>query len=131
MGWVTSSVRMLIGLLTNGFLLILIVAFMIAEVYSFPRKIQYRLQLGPTLSVAFENFAGVTRTFLFTLTWLNALTAIFAVIRLGTFSQAGAPGPMGIPSRYQTTKKIIHTSVMMRKYGNIRAITVPIPDRRS
>ena len=80
MGWVTSSVRMLIGLLTNAFLLILIVAFMIAEVYSFPRKIHYRLQLGPALSGAFENFAGVTRTFLFTLTWLNALTAIFAAI---------------------------------------------------
>ena len=61
---------MLIGLLTNAFLLILIVAFMIAEVYSFPRKIHYRLQLGPALSGAFENFAGVTRTFLFTLTWL-------------------------------------------------------------
>ena len=53
---------------------------MIAEVYSFPRKIHYRLQLGAALSGAFENFAGVTRTFLFTLTWLNALTAIFAAI---------------------------------------------------
>ena len=80
MGWVTSSVRMLIGLLTNAFLLVLIVAFMIAEVYSFPRKLHYRLQLGPALGGAFANFAEVTRTFLFTLTWLNALTAIFAAI---------------------------------------------------
>ncbi len=79
-GWVTSSVRMLIGLLSNAFLLILIVAFMIAEVYSFPRKIHHRLQLGPVLGQAFENFAVVTRTFLFTLTWLNALTAVLAAI---------------------------------------------------
>jgi len=79
-GWVTSSIRILVSLLTNAFLLILIVAFMIAEVYSFPRKMQYQLQLGPTLGRAFGNFASVTRTFLFTLTWLNALTAVFAAI---------------------------------------------------
>ncbi len=80
MGWVTTSVRMLISLLTNAFLLILIVAFMIAEVYSFPRKMHARVQLGPVLGRAFDNFAGVTRTFLFTLTWINALTAVFAAI---------------------------------------------------
>jgi AI-2 transport protein TqsA len=80
MGWVTSSVRVLISLLTNAFLLILIVAFMIAEVYSFPRKMHARVQLGPVLGKAFDNFAGVTRTFLFTLTWLNALTAIFTAV---------------------------------------------------
>jgi AI-2 transport protein TqsA len=79
-GWVTSSIRILVSLLTNAFLLILIVAFMIAEVYSFPRKMYQQVQLGPTLSRAFGDFANVTRTFLFTLTWLNALTAIFAGI---------------------------------------------------
>jgi len=80
MGWVTSSVRVLISLLTNAFLLILIVALMIAEVYSFPRKMHARVQLGPALGRAFDNFAGVTRTFLFTLTWLNALTAVFTAV---------------------------------------------------
>jgi AI-2 transport protein TqsA len=79
-GWVTSSIRILVSLLTNAFLLILIVAFMIAEVYSFPRKIHHQAQLGPALGRAFGNFANVTRTFLFTLTWLNALTAVFAAI---------------------------------------------------
>ncbi len=79
-GWVTSSVRLLISLLSNAFLMVLIVAFMIAEVYSFPRKLQDDLLLGPRLGQAFYNFATVTRTFLFTLTWLNILTAIFAGI---------------------------------------------------
>ena len=79
-GWVTTSIRVLISLLTNAFLLILIVAFMIAEVYAFPKKVHQRLQLGPVLGRAFENFADVTRTFLFTLTWLNALTAALAAV---------------------------------------------------
>ena len=79
-GWVTSSVRLLISLLSNAFLMILIVAFMIAEVYSFPRKLQDDLLLGPRLGQAFYSFASVTRTFLFTLTWLNILTAVFAAI---------------------------------------------------
>jgi predicted PurR-regulated permease PerM len=79
-GWVTSSVRLLISLLSNAFLMILIVVFMIAEVYSFPRKLQDDLLLGPRLGQAFGTFATVTRTFLFTLTWLNALTAVFAAV---------------------------------------------------
>ena len=79
-GWVTTSIRVLISLLTNAFLLILIVAFMIAEVYAFPKKVHQRLQLGPVLGRAFENFADVTRTFLFTLTWMNALTAVLAAV---------------------------------------------------
>jgi AI-2 transport protein TqsA len=79
-GWVTSSVRLLISLLSDAFLMVLIVAFMIAEVYAFPRKLQDDLLLGPRLGQAFYNFATVTRTFLFTLTWLNILTAIFSGI---------------------------------------------------
>jgi AI-2 transport protein TqsA len=79
-GWVTSSVRLLISLLSSAFLMMLIVAFMIAEVYSFPRKLQDDLLLGPRLGQAFYNFASVTRTFLFTLTWLNMLTTAFVAI---------------------------------------------------
>jgi AI-2 transport protein TqsA len=79
-GWVTSSIRVLVSLLTNAFLLVLIVAFMIAEVYAFPQKMHHQIQLGPALSRAFGNFADVTRTFLFTLTWLNLLTTVFVAI---------------------------------------------------
>jgi predicted PurR-regulated permease PerM len=80
MGWITSTVSLLISLLTNAFLLLLIVAFMVAEVYSFPRKIYHQVHLGPNLSRAFHNFADVTRTFLFTLTWLNMLTAVLVAV---------------------------------------------------
>ncbi len=79
-GWITSFIRLLISLLTNGFLIILIVAFMIAEVYSFPRKAQARLSFSPRLTETFKNFGDVTRTFLFTLTWLNMLTAVIVVV---------------------------------------------------
>jgi AI-2 transport protein TqsA len=78
-GWITSFIRLLISLLTNGFLIILIVAFMIAEVYSFPRRAQTRLSFSPRLAETFKNFGDVTRTFLFTLTWLNMLTAVIVV----------------------------------------------------
>jgi len=78
-GWISSFIRLLIGLLTNGFLIILIVAFMIAEVYSFPRKVHDRLSISPKLAETFKNFGDVTRTFLFTLTWLNLLTAVIVV----------------------------------------------------
>jgi len=78
--WITGAARYLISQLTSVFLIILIVAFMIAEVYSFPRKLYVRAQTGPKLYESFDNFARVTRTFLFTLTWLNLLTATLAAI---------------------------------------------------
>jgi AI-2 transport protein TqsA len=79
-GWIGSFVRTLISLLTNGFLIILIVAFMIAEVYGFPKRAQARLSLNPRLTETFRNFGDVTRKFLFTLTWLNILTTVIVVI---------------------------------------------------
>ncbi len=79
-GWVNSSVRMFISLLSSAFLVALIVVFMIAEVYSFPRKLHEDLLLGPRLGRAFDTFGTVTRTFLFTLTWLNALTAALVAV---------------------------------------------------
>jgi AI-2 transport protein TqsA len=79
-GWVTSSIRMLISLLTDAALLILVTAFMIAEAYSFKNKMRLVPQLGPRLGPAFENFATVTRTYLFTLAWLNLLTAILVAV---------------------------------------------------
>jgi AI-2 transport protein TqsA len=79
-GWIASFIRLLISLLTNGFLIILIVAFMIAEVYSFPRRAQARLSFSPRLAETFKNFGDVTRTFLFTLTWVNMLTAVIVVV---------------------------------------------------
>jgi len=78
--WVTASARYLISQITSIFLILLIVAFMVAEVYSFPRKFYDRAQISPGLHESFGNFAKVTRTFLFTLTWLNMLTAILAAI---------------------------------------------------
>jgi AI-2 transport protein TqsA len=79
-GWVTASVRLLISLLSSAFLMVLIVVFMIAEAYSFPHKLRDDLLLGPRLGRAFETFGTVTRTFLFTLTWLNALTAVLVAV---------------------------------------------------
>ena len=79
-GWIASFVRLLISLLTNGFLIILIVAFMIAEVYGFPRRVETRLSVSPRLTETFKSFGDVTRRFLFTLTWLNMLTTVIVVI---------------------------------------------------
>lgn len=85
MSWVASSLRMFISLATNAALIILIVAFMIAEAYSFPRKAQHRLSISPRLAETFGNFGNVTRTFLFTLTWLNALTAVIVFVVYAAF----------------------------------------------
>lgn len=78
--WATTSASYLISQLTSVFLILLIVIFMVAEAYSFPRKFHDRAQFSPQLYANFANFAKVTRTFLFTLTWLNLLTAILAAI---------------------------------------------------
>src|SRR5262249_29375687 len=39
----------------------------------------------------------------------------------------GEPGPRGIPSRYQATKKSVHAIERTTTYGSISETTVPIP----
>ncbi len=39
----------------------------------------------------------------------------------------GAPGPSGIPIRYQATKNSVQTSDRTTTYGSIMATTVPMP----
>ena len=42
----------------------------------------------------------------------------------------GAPGPRGMPSRYQATKNSVQTIDSTRTYGSIIATTVPMPASR-
>jgi hypothetical protein len=46
-------------------------------------------------------------------------------------AHTGAPGPHGMPSRYHAEKSNVQTIVSATKYGSMRAITVPIPERLS
>jgi AI-2 transport protein TqsA len=80
MNFASSMIVRVINSLTSAVLMILIVVFMIAQVYSFPRKLYERLNLSRTFDRAFHEFGEVTRSYLFTLTWINALSAVITTV---------------------------------------------------
>lgn len=51
--------------------------------------------------------------------------------RLRGFAHPEAPGPQGMSSKYQPENSRVHTTVRATKYGSMRAMTVPIPERWS
>jgi AI-2 transport protein TqsA len=77
---ITSSVSSLLGsvvdALNNIVLMIMIVAFMLSQVYSFPRKVYARFQLSKRFEESFQGFGEVTRSYLFTKGWLACIAAI-------------------------------------------------------
>jgi AI-2 transport protein TqsA len=56
-------------------LMIMIVLFMLAQVYSFPRRVYSRLNLSNRFEQSFSDFGEVTRSYLFTKGWLAAISA--------------------------------------------------------
>jgi len=74
--FLAGLVGSLINAMSSLLLMVLIVAFMIAEVYSFPKKLFGAAPRAGNLSKAMEEFSDVTRAFLFTKAWLSAIAAV-------------------------------------------------------
>jgi AI-2 transport protein TqsA len=74
----------MIGALINTFssviLMILIILFMVSEVYSFPNKLREKMHVSSKFAQAFYKFSDVTRTYLFTKAWLSAIMAVVVTL---------------------------------------------------
>lgn len=79
---IANSARSLMGSMVDAFnnvvLMVMIVLFMLAQVYSFPRRVYSRLHLSERFESSFRDFGEVTRSYLFTKGWL-ALVATAVV----------------------------------------------------
>jgi AI-2 transport protein TqsA len=74
----TSIVGSVVDAFNNIVLMLLIVLFMLAQVYSFPRRVFSRLHLSSRFERSFRDFAEVTRSYLFTKGWLALIAAAFS-----------------------------------------------------
>ncbi len=97
---ITSSVSTVLSSVVDAFsnvvLILLIVLFMIAQVYSFPRKAYSQLSLSKRFERSFKDFTDFTRSYLFTKGWLALLatlasTGIYYRLRSGLRPTVG-PG---------------------------------------
>jgi len=79
---ITNSVQDLlfsvVDAFNNVFLMILIILFMLAQVYSFPQRVYSMLCLSARFEASFKSFAEVTRSYLFTKGWLALIAAILS-----------------------------------------------------
>jgi AI-2 transport protein TqsA len=71
----TSLMGSMVDAFSNVVLMIMILLFMLAQVYSFPRKIYSRLHLSAGFEQGFREFGEVTRSYLFTKGWLALVAA--------------------------------------------------------
>ncbi len=76
----TGFVGSLVNTMTSVVLMLLIVVFMIAEVYSFPKKLFGATSRQSYVAKALADFSDVTRSFLFTKAWLSALAAVIVTV---------------------------------------------------
>jgi AI-2 transport protein TqsA len=78
-GRITSSVNSVLGSFVDAFsnvvLMIMIVLFMLAQVYAFPKKVYSKFALSDRFGRTFGEFAEVTRSYLFTKGWLALVAA--------------------------------------------------------
>ncbi len=81
-GRITDSVSSLVGSVVDAFnnviLMVMIVLFMLAQIYSFPRKVYSRLDLSGRFETSFREFGEVTRSYLFTKGWLALIAAVLS-----------------------------------------------------
>ena len=82
----STLLNSIVDAFSNVFLMLLIVLFMLAQVFSFPRRVYTKLCLSARFEKSFKDFAEVTRSYLFTKGWL-ALVA--AVISTGVYAAFG------------------------------------------
>jgi AI-2 transport protein TqsA len=69
-----------VNALTSIGLMIFIVLFMVSEVFTFPRKLTDRVNMGANFRRSLENFSSTTRSYLFTKAWLSAIMTVVVVI---------------------------------------------------
>jgi AI-2 transport protein TqsA len=79
---IANSVTSLLGSVLDAFsnivLMVMIVLFMLAQVYSFPRRVYSRLHLSDRFERSFGEFGEVTRSYLFTKGWLALIAAVIS-----------------------------------------------------
>ncbi len=74
-GSISTLLGSVVDAFTNIFLMVMVVLFMLAQVYSFPRRVYSRLNLSEGFARSFKEFGEVTRSYLFTKGWLAAIAA--------------------------------------------------------
>jgi AI-2 transport protein TqsA len=75
---VSTLLTSFVDAFTNVFLMVMVVLFMLAQVYSFPRRVYSRLNLSDRFATSFKEFGEVTRSYLFTKGWLSAIAAVIS-----------------------------------------------------
>ena len=79
---ITNSIQDLLfsiaAAFNNVFLMLLVILFMLAQVYTFPRRVYSMLCLSERFEKRFKGFAEVTRSYLFTKGWLALIAAILS-----------------------------------------------------
>jgi AI-2 transport protein TqsA len=80
MNAVKGLLSTIVGLLGNIFWLILIVVFMVAEAYAFPKRLTEDLAMNERFAKSFANFSVTVRSFLFTKGWLSAIMAVIVTL---------------------------------------------------
>ena len=76
--FVSSFLSSVMGAFSNIFLMIMVVVFMLSQVYSFPRRTYARLKLSKRFEESFQKFGDVTRSYLFTKGWLAIIAAVIS-----------------------------------------------------
>ncbi len=74
-GSVSTVLSSALDAFNNVFLMVMIVLFMLAQVYSFPNKVYSKLALSKRFERSFTEFAEVNRSYLFTKGWLALVAA--------------------------------------------------------
>ena len=75
--YASSILGSMLSSMKNVFLMVLIVLFMVSEVYAIPRRMTENSGMSETFRRAFANFSDVTRSYLFTKAWMGAIVAVF------------------------------------------------------
>ncbi len=74
----TSLLGSAVDAFNNVVLIVMILLFMLAQVYSFPRRVYSQLALSKRFEQTFGEFAEVTRSYLFTKGWLALVAAVIS-----------------------------------------------------
>ncbi len=75
---VSTLLTSFVDAFTNVFLMVMVILFMLAQVYSFPSRVYARLNLSERFARSFKEFGEVTRSYLFTKGWLAAIAAVIS-----------------------------------------------------
>ena len=75
---VSSLLGSVVDAFTNVVLMVMIVLFMLAQVYSFPRKVYSRFDLSERFERSFRSSARSLRSYLFTKGWLALIAAVIS-----------------------------------------------------